>query len=316
MGRLILVPQYPTKLRYQEWWFELFPGSYKPYFDEVITLGSNFVPEDDSSRLENGGFSPVDLAIEFESLQILEYSHLSLKEDDILLLCDLSFPGLFANVLFHKKPKKCFAICHATSKNNYDYFSGVRGIKYPIEKSISKLFDGVFVATQYHKEKLGWDNIHVVKFPHVNPPHYSMMPLCDVVCVSRPGVQKRTKSIEKFLKKNGIHIEFPQPTAWDSYFNYLSFSKVLLITSKEETYGYQVLDALCQNCVPVAPRAYSYPELLPKELLYDSKEECLSIINSILNGELRIDTFELYKNLSKEFKEFFAKTSSIMKQYE
>jgi hypothetical protein len=38
--RLIFVPQFPTKLRYQNWWITEFPHQFKNYFDEVITLGA------------------------------------------------------------------------------------------------------------------------------------------------------------------------------------------------------------------------------------------------------------------------------------
>ena len=158
MPRLILVPQYPTKLRYQEWWFEYLPHEFLRHFDSVITLGG-FIEVSNLTTEDATMFSPVETALEFEALQIQQYSSLEITEKDILLLCDLSFPGLFPQVLFHKRPKKCFAICHATSLNAYDYYMKDRQIKYPIEKNTAQLFDKVFVGSQYHANKLGWKNI-------------------------------------------------------------------------------------------------------------------------------------------------------------
>ena len=43
--RLILALQYPTKMRYSEWWFTEFPKQFRKYFDEVIVLGENYIEE-------------------------------------------------------------------------------------------------------------------------------------------------------------------------------------------------------------------------------------------------------------------------------
>ena len=102
MSRLIFIPQYPAKLRYQEWWYTEFVKNLKPYFSEILTLGG--VQTYNSPT--KGEFSVHTSAIQYETLQIQQYNNLQLKEDDCLLLNDISYPGLFANVLFHKRPKR------------------------------------------------------------------------------------------------------------------------------------------------------------------------------------------------------------------
>ena len=299
MSRLILVPQYPTKMRYQEWWWDEFPKQFAKYFDEVIVIGKTV------SRVlaECGYFSPVDLAVQYETQQIIEYMAFDLKPGDILLLNDLSFPGLFANVLFHKRPDKCFAICHATSKNAYDYFEKDRKIKYPIEKATAKLFNKVFVGSQYHKRKLGWENIEVVLLPfapfegQLNPKIYN------IVTVARAGKQKHNLSLERLIEK-GFKTTIVQCKAqtWKDYYKFLSQSRILLITSKEETFGYQVFDALKNGCLVVAPNAFSYPEFLPKNYLYNNVNELLDIIFRINITERvlhQIPTNNFYANLSQ-----------------
>jgi hypothetical protein len=42
-----------------------------------------------------------------------------------------------------------------------------------------------------------------------------------------------------------------------------------VITSREETYGYQAIDSISVGTCPIAPRALSYPEILPEENLYN-----------------------------------------------
>ena len=313
MARLIIVPQYPTPLRYQEWWWEEFPAEFAGYFDEVKVLGERIPRCLDINRKD---FAPTNPSVEYELHQISEYMLLTFREDDVLLLCDLSFPGLFANVLFHKRPKKCFAICHATSKNKYDYFSKDRTYKWPIEKATAGLFDKIFVATGYHKVKLGWKNSVVQPLPL--PPFgrkviFEGNRLNSIVSVSRPGIQKRNKSLEKKIESHFGPIKTPKVYEvydWMGYQAFLQNSKVLLITSKEETFGYQVADAIFNGCYPVAPNKYSYPELLPREFLYNDYMELVKILYDLLMHPGK----KLPKLLTEEASDNFYKiTSDIMK---
>ena len=287
MSRLILVPQYPTKMRYQEWWWDQFPKQLSGWFDSVLVLGKSSLWKSRSAGKINW-FAPIDLACWFELQQIDEYLRtVELFDDDILLLNDLSFPGFFANALYHKKVKS-FAICHATSKNAYDYFAPVRKSKYPVEKATAKLFEQIFVGSQYHADKLGWDNITVLPLP--NPPlnsyvHGSVEKKTDMIVVSRPTRQKRNKKFEKAIERAlDIKIKYETFANWVSYYRALSEAKVLLITSSEETYGYQVVDAIMNDCIPIAPRKFSYPELLPSEYLYNDVNDAFLKVKRTLNG--------------------------------
>lgn len=298
--RLILVPQYPTPLRYQEWWIADFVKNFSLYFD-VLVLN----PSVEVSKSKGSNFAPIIQAVEYEMEQIRQYMQIEIKDDDILLLNDLSFPGLFSQVLLHKKPKKCYAFCHATSKNRYDYFAPVRHVKYPIEKSQAKLFDTVFVASQYHAKKLGWDNIKVVGLPfYPFSTTEKFAKQYDIISVARKGIQKRTKKLEKLVESHfNVKIYTPEVKTWAEYFRALNQSKILLVTSKEETYGYQVIDALQNNCIPIAPNSFSFPELLSKNYLYNNEVELLQRIKDGLGSLLQVPELpkdKFYQNIVNE----------------
>src|ERR1017187_9128876 len=157
MSRLIYIPQYPSKLRYQEWFYSEFINNFKKHFDDVIVLGQDYI-YNSIERSESHMFSPINKSIQFESIQIQEYMNLQLKKTDTLFLGDLSFPGFFCNALYHKRVDNMFAYCHATSKNKFDYFPK---IKFSCETAHSKLFKKVFVGTIYHANKLEWNNVSV-----------------------------------------------------------------------------------------------------------------------------------------------------------
>jgi|GEM_PF-1674059 len=290
MRRLFFVPQYPTNLRYQEWWFKEIPYNLSEYFDDkVVVLGSSLITNPESKlRPPSFGEFSVDptVAMEFEMEQIKQFLLYGIGDDDYLFLSDISYPGLFANVLYHMPVKNAYAFCHATAINNLDYYwmKGVSDEKWWAEIAHFGLFKKVFVASEYHKDKLekmsearGWeiDNVEVIGFPPT-PDRLKINTDCttqhEIISVARMNPQKVDIELELQVERAlGIKIERTSERnleSWEEYFDFISRSKVMLITSQEETFGIQVMDAIDNGCIPIAPKAFSYPELLTKDYLY------------------------------------------------
>jgi len=311
MNRIIYAPQYPTHLRYSEWFFTEIPKQLSKHF-EVIILGNKFFTTiNNNLRGDLEMFSPINESIEFEINQIKEFLDLKLMKNDILFHGDISFPGLFSNILYHKRPSRCYAICHATSKNAYDYFEPLRESKWEVETGHSKLFKKIFVATQYHKEFLGWENTVVTALPEHLYERYNELKLFDIISVSRPSPQKVDSNLESIIE-NEFNTKIVRNSfdSWEQYYKFLSKSKCLFISSSAETFGYQVLDAVYNNCVPLSPRNFSYPELLSDEYLYSSIDEAIDKVRKVLEGKLivpkilcqeQIDKF--YENIVKKMLE-------------
>lgn len=309
--RLILVPQYPTKNRYSEFWYTEFPKNLKKYFDEIIVLGKNKINLGNTiEKRDPSMFSLVNEAILFEQEQIKEYMNLKIKNEDFLLSLDMSFPGFFSNVLYHKPINNSYTYLHASSKNNYDYFKSVRYSKFPSEIAQSRLFKKVFVGSLYHKLKLKWKNTKVLGVPYPNFKVFKENKKYNIISVSRPSVQKITKKIETKIEKDFEKIIRKNCDNWGEYYKFLSEAKVVLLSGKEETFGYQVLEAIINNSIPLAPNKFSYPELLPREYLYNDYDELeLKIkyylekyneVPKLLNRDL---CEKFYDNLAKEMLE-------------
>jgi len=155
-------------MRYQEWWMWKFPLEFRNAGFDVVVLGEDYADAMKHRRGMMSMFSPVHAAIEFESAQIDEYMNLELRQDDILFLADLSFPGFFANALYHKRPLRSYAFCHAISLNVYDYFGNVRHSKFLVERANALMFNKIFVGSYYHLGKLeyvDWKNVEVTHLP-------------------------------------------------------------------------------------------------------------------------------------------------------
>ena len=284
MSRIIFVPQYPTPMRYQEFWFWMLPKEFKKAGFEVITLGEKYADRMSIRRGNSSNFSPINDAIEFELRQIAEYSTMKINPDDILFLSDISFPGIFCSVLYHYEVPRMFAFCHATSINNLDYFWENVDSKFPVEKAHSSLFEKVFVGSQYHKDKLGWPNTEVTYLPF--PPLQTFQKetrIYNIVSASRPTSQKVDSYLEAEVEEEFGEIIRKETNSWEEYYKFLGQSTVLLITACEDTFGYQIVDAIKNHCIPIARNSLAYPELLQREYLYYNKEELVSTINFILN---------------------------------
>ena len=285
MSRLIFVPQYPAKMRYQETWFTEFPKNMKKYFDEVVVLGEAHLNNvRDVDRLsEKEMFSPIQQAIMLESIQANEFYNMKTYDNDVLFIADLSFPGFFTNILYHKPVKHAYCYCHATSRNYLDYFEPFRFSKFDCESGHAKLFKRVFIGSVYHGCKLKWDNTMVVGLPF--PPYetFKEEKIYDIISVARPNNQKVSLHIEEPVEKNFGKIIRKECNSWEEYYKFLSQGKVLLISSKEDTFNYSIMEAVMNNTIVFAPNKLCFPELLPKEYLYLNYEELDLKLRRVLN---------------------------------
>ena len=298
------MPQYPTPNRYQEWWFWKFPEEFRKAGHEVVVLGEKYIEKIAPSRGKSADFSPINLAIKFETEQINEYCDMTLYPIDVLFLADLSFPGLFSNILYHYRPRKMYAFCHATSANKFDYFEDISFSKFYVESSHATLFDKIFVGSEYHARKLLWSNVVVTSLP--DPTHLKQFKnetkINQIISASRPGKQKVDSKLEEEVETIFGPIIRKDTRSAKEYYKFLGQSEVLLITSHEDTFGYQIVDAINNNCIPIARNDLSYPELLAREYLYDSKEELFDLLDRALWGSLPIPKLKCKKQMNDFYK--------------
>jgi len=287
MSRLIYVPQYPAPMRYQEWWINEFTKEFKKEYDEVIVLGSNYLFKTRLTRQSTDMFSPINEAINLETIQMNDYMSLNIRDDDTLFLADISFPGLFCNVLYHKRCPKMYAFCHATSLNKYDYFTSIRNYKSKNEKIHASMFDTIFFGSEYSMNKTGWKNGIVTYLP--KPPENIISntkeeKVINIISVCRPNIQKTNSKLEKHIEKTlGIKIHREEVNTWFEYSSLLSKSKINLISSKEDTFNYSIMDSIRCGCIPIVPNTLCFPEILPRWWRYDNGYELIIKLKQTLH---------------------------------
>lgn len=82
------------------------------------------------------------------------------------------------------------------------------------------------------------------------------------------------------------------------YYEQLAKSKIVLFTSKQETFGYCLAEGVTLGCTPICPNKLSYVDVLDrKEYLYDNKEEAVEkILFYLENPKPILNHFQKYEN--------------------
>lgn len=344
MNRTIWVaPILPVKMRYSEWWNEEFirrlngtsllihkkdPWMVKGLWEHLM-LAESFNSSDEFFKDQLG-----------HEIQVLDTLHTlvsqgQITKNDVILVLDSSTPGLVASYLQTHKPCRVVGICHATALNTLDIFSKSTSRSY-FDVANLLIYDAIVVASQYHRNKL-WNSlanshnswtapkIQVTKFLPENPhlAHYlsffkdMAVPLSEIktksICVADRIDQQKVdlKFTEQVEQRLGIKINFLQAPhnksiGWSDYYSKLEQHKVMLVTAKEETYGYQVQEAMRLGTVPICPASLCYPEFVSSSFLYNDLDSCCACIQQALDTPQLLDysepiSMELHENSTNYF---------------
>lgn len=285
MSRFLIFNQYPARMRYQEWWESELVSGFKPYFDDVIKIDGHLLDEQYSTE----NFSPMHASLYWESTQIQNAIDI-IQDGDILFCCDISYPGLVPQLVFHYKYNPIFGYCHATSLNNMDIFEDARQTKYPVERAIMESMSGVFFGTHYsmNKHYNNGKNGHVVGLPapswYPNPwfkINHSDKTF-DVGIISRRCAQKVDETLLSHILDAGFSVGFHDhtvSTSWETYLRWISNCRCIVSLAKEETYGYQVMDCESVGVPFIAPNDYGYREVIRPEFLYSNKDKLIKLVS-------------------------------------
>lgn len=320
--RIVLLSQMPVKNRYQEDWIDIWVRELRKLGIEPIVIGDREVRVIDRSKPYNY-FTNTDEAIVYEAKQVIKaVEHLDIGR---MLVLDVNFPGLMLPALhifkLIKPSLKIYGVLHAGSWCNGDIWSRVKGRR-EFEYAIFKSYDKIFVGSKYHKRKIEryfgekFENIVVTGLPfykkdilkYVKPLMYTEK---EGIFVNGRPEQSKTDWLEQLVKSLPYTFYIPYTVSFtspnlkmitlktrDEYFNLLSRVRVMISLKSEETFGYATLEACVLNTVPIAPKKFSYPEILPSSLLYDSFDELIEKVRKAYTENLFIDVkIDLYEKV-------------------
>jgi glycosyltransferase involved in cell wall biosynthesis len=120
----------------------------------------------------------------------------------------------------------------------------------------------------------------------------------------------------ELVKSRIIHLGFCESKA--EYWKCLRLCDVVVSTAHHEFFGVSVMEAVHGGCFPILPNRVVYPELYPKQCLYNTQSQLFKILKSLCyEKELdklrrRSSPWNLEFDGTRFFKEFFSKFSETV----
>ena len=288
---ITVLPQLPCENRYTADWIQMWDR-------ELTKLNVQFeIFGHDIPTQVTKFFTNPEYALRYECDQIRALSQT--ENLDKVLCLDVDFPGLLCAAIptlkLTKPNVKFYGYLHVGSWGSGDIFEGSVGKK-QLERAIFDTFDMIFVATNYHKEKIQkyygekFDNLKVVGFPfygkdveaYVNPLSFEEK---KGVVINGRWEQSDSVLLSRiqthFLDLRLVPIRVSDRKG---YFEQLNQAKIVISVKIEETFGVGQLEAGTLGSIPLCPKAYSYPEVIGDDrLLYSNTDDLIEKLSYLVN---------------------------------
>lgn len=293
--------------RYTEQWSRWFPEAYKELGLDFINIeGEQLV-----DSVETGAVLDVYGTHYYKFTQLQKIMKMlrngEIGDNDILFFHDLWFPGIEALQYIRNmtgKRFKIWGILHAGTWDEHDFtfLNGMRNWGKHIEKGWLNFFDRVFLGSEFHKELISIYNDRNFSAELV----VTGLPFdCDEVDRTKPkekivvfphrlDKEKNPDTfdwIAKQLKDRYPEWQFIKSKdvckTKEEYFQLLGRSAIAVSFAEQETFGYAMLEAMANGCVPIVPNKLSYETMAIYDgYRFDQVGEAMAMI------ENQIDIYE------------------------
>ena len=267
----------------------------------IMIQGESLVNRIETNR--GKGFLDPYGTIFYKSSQVMKLAQMfrnkQIESGDVIFIDDVQFPIELIRYIERMSDMevKIFGVQHSGTYIRTDDINKM-GEEYQLQEEywLSTL-DGIFVGSKFHKNEI------IKRYPNLRKKiHVTGLPFDrnEVLKVSKPRKFEEREDIVLFLGR--LHKE-KQPELFEvlerdikkrtkrddiqfiktmehdlskkEYYELLSKSKVSVSFALQENFGYAIRESAVLQCIPICPNSLSYPEFLPRELLYNSFAECV-----------------------------------------
>jgi len=333
---LWVLPLEPLVERYTEQWYRWFAGALDKRGLEYRYIDGQMLTD----SVETGTVLDAEGTNFWKFRQLQEVCRLfkagAIRDGDAVFTMDLWHPGLEAvpyMACLEGLRVQVYGFLHAGSYTTEDFAVPMAAWAQHFERGWAAICDGIFVGSQYHKEKFlerrfarphsegrMQDKIHVtgnpfdsgevrrlagairpaqerertIIFPHrwdIEKRPNKLLRILEnvwelrqdfrlVVTTSRPKFRSNRPWLVRALQESSFPVVVKAGLSKAEYYHELAAARIFVSTAIEENFGYCLVEALALGCVPVVPRAFSYPELLDSDprFLYSSEEQAADLI--------------------------------------
>lgn len=258
-----------------------------------------------SNEIRNGSFLDADNTIyrQFYQFGKLIEGLMSgdIAKDETLFVTDIwNFALLAVPYLnfFSGYKLKVQGILHAGSFTDTDFVRQMERVYKGFEESLFDICEKVYVGSEFIKND-------IIQKRYINPDKIVVtgLPLDLRVLEKYKGRPKRNRVVF-----NGRLVDEKQPYLFDllkqrlpqyeyistqehhfskdEYYKVLAESKCIVSFALQENFGYGVQEAVTLGCVPALPNRLAYKEQFPREYLYDHFDDCVRLVDNIMQDKL------------------------------
>ena len=255
----------------------------------------------------SGCFLNYSYTIKFKMAQLQEIAKLFedglVSDGDVFWFSDLWFPGIesiaYMNY-FAKKKIKIKGVIHAGSWTDTDFVRGMERWAKCFEDCLFDLVDEVYVGTNFSAQQLIErrliDPSKVVvtglpidsKLPNDLPPKEDIVVFNGRLCDEKQPhlfdlLKERVSPLfpdAKFVKTMELGLNR------EDYIDLLGRAKVCVSYALQENFGYGLIEAALQGCVPVVPDRLSYKEIFKDIFRYSTFKESVDMTVNALRGDV------------------------------
>jgi len=265
-------------MRYTEQWYEWFKEIFQSSGYELEWIEGESI----NSDLE-GSFLDWQKTFIWKFQQLKELFKHDLTNDDWIFIPDGEMPGSEA-IEYYRKFKEenvnVAQIWHAGTYDKWDltYQKGLERVGSKLEEVWMDVADLIFVATSYHKNL-------ITKNRHVNPDKIKVTGLPvdvenlwenyrsedkkkKVVFTGRLSEEKGVEKARKLKEKSSTYeVIFTQEEMYpkEEYYNLLGEAEFVYAPSKQETFGYGVVEGMAMGAKPIVPDGLSFADYVPEK---------------------------------------------------
>ena len=316
--KLVMLPLERLEQRYTIEWYKWFDKYMKPY----ATIDGEMLTD----KIEDGAFLDICGTNYFKATQIADTvsfirdhkNDQDKMKDFIFFTTDVWHCGIESLAYIRDGLGLKFKIAGCLHAGTYDKFDFItsKGMGYwgkDYENSLFRIFDYVFVATEWHKRQLIHsrdvepNKVHVTGFPiYYEGPKFtydggwdhpcSMEKENIVVLPNRLTIDKNPQLFE-FVRDN----EFCCPSLKDwkfvttfstdgtfmtkaEYWEMLHKSKIMISFADHENWGIAVQEALFAGCFVILPNKLSYVELYNPIIRYNCAMDLSAIVYHVVEA--------------------------------
>ena len=309
MNKIVLLPLESLESRYTSQWAKWWPAQLQKDGTNFITIEGKSL----TSKIEVGSVLDAYSTNYYKFTQmanlIEKIRNGEVGSSEVLIFHDLWFPGIealrYISNLGGARPK-ITGILHAGTYDDHDFLvrNGLRPYFHEIESAWMKIYDCIFVATEFHKNLiLKSHSVDPNKIVVTGLPFYPddfvterrkkmVKTYNSIVFPHRLDPEKHPEKFDSLFVNDSEQLSYAhfktagQFNTKSEYYDELARSEMAVSFADQETFGYAMLEATALGCYPLVPDRLSYQEMYPRECRYQTHEELIEKIKRPKNKDV------------------------------